>query len=97
MYNPIVVIEVTAKNATGRPALLPNKAGIVINSARLTTNSTAHVGVLCLLRRRQRVWPGTAPSRENANTMREAAATQPIPQTAGRRSRCRGRASPGRC
>ena len=80
MYNPIVVIEVTAKNATGRPALLPNKAGIVIISARTTTNSTDQVGVLCLFRRRQRLWPGTAPSREKANTMREAAATQPIPQ-----------------
>ena len=34
MYRPIVVIEVTAKNATGRPALLPNRAGIVITSAR---------------------------------------------------------------
>src|SRR5580658_3203111 len=80
MYNPIVVIEVTAKKATGKPALLPNSAGIVMMRENRTTKNTAHVGVRCLFRRRQREWPGTAPSRENANTMREAAATQPIPQ-----------------
>src|SRR5579863_6052807 len=80
MYSPIVVIDVTAKNATGSPVLVPNSAGIVITRAQTTTNSTAQVGVWCLFNRRHKVWPGTALSRENANTMREAAATQPIPQ-----------------
>src|ERR1700677_1475810 len=80
MYSPMVVIDVTAKNATGNPALLPNNAGIVITREQMTTKNTAHVGVLCLFNRRHSEWPGTAPSREKANTMREAAATQPIPQ-----------------
>jgi len=80
MYSPIVVIDVTAKNATGNPALLPNKAGIVTMRARTTTNSTAHVGVRCLFQFPPQLVSRHAPSRENANTMREAAATQPIPQ-----------------
>ncbi len=31
-------------------------------------------------RRRHRLWPGTAPSRENANVMREALVTHAMPQ-----------------
>src|SRR5579871_2629672 len=80
MYRPIVAIDVTAKNATGTPELFPNRAGIVMISAKPATNSTDQVGVRCAFRRRHSWWPGTAPSREKANTIRDEAATQPIPQ-----------------
>ncbi len=53
MYSPITVIEVTAKNATGYPALLGKSAGTVINVAMITTNSTAYVGVRFAPSRRQ--------------------------------------------
>ena len=33
-----------------------------------------------LFSRRHRLWPGTAPSRENANVIREALVTQAMPQ-----------------
>ena len=33
-----------------------------------------------LLSRRHRLWPGTAPSRENANVIRDALVTQAMPQ-----------------
>src|ERR1700756_22063 len=48
--------------------------------ANVATNTTAQVGVLFLPNRRQRLWPGTAPSRENANVIRDALVTQAIPQ-----------------
>src|ERR1039458_4082267 len=44
------------------------------------TKNTAHVGVRFLPRRRHRLWPGTAPSREKANVIREALVTHAIPQ-----------------
>src|SRR5665811_2518066 len=77
---PIAAIDVTAKKATGIPALLGKYAGIVMISANRITKNTAHVGVRLDPRRRQRLWPGIAPSRENANVMREALVTQAIPQ-----------------
>src|ERR1700684_2205324 len=48
--------------------------------AHMQTNKTAHVGVRFLPSRRHRLWPGTAPSRENAKVMREALVTHAIPQ-----------------
>src|ERR1700733_3019891 len=48
--------------------------------AHTTTNRTDHVGVRLAPSRRQSVWPGIAPSRENANVIREALVTQAIPQ-----------------
>src|SRR6202035_1853149 len=48
--------------------------------ANTQTNRTDHVGVLFLPSRRQRLWPGTAPSRENANVMREALVKHATPQ-----------------
>ena len=75
------MIDVTAKNATGKPALLPKSAGIVITSAA-TDHEQHRPGrrPCCAFRRRHSWWPGTAPSREKANVIREALATQPIPQ-----------------
>ena len=55
-------------------------AGIVTMIANSTTKNTAHVGVLLELRRRHKLCPGTAPSRENANVMREALVTHATPQ-----------------
>src|ERR1700719_2167637 len=80
MYRPITEIEVTARNATGGPRWFGKYAGNVTIAANTTTNATDHVGVRFLPRRRQRLCPGTAPSRENANVMREALVTQAIPQ-----------------
>src|ERR1700683_5434643 len=80
MYRPITEIDVTARNATGVPSLFGKYAGIVTIIAIMHTNSTAHVGVRFLPRRRHRLCPGTAPSRENANVMREALVTHAIPQ-----------------
>src|SRR5205085_9153114 len=48
--------------------------------ANTHTNSTAQVGVWLRPRRRHRLCPGTAPSRENANVIRDALVTQAIPQ-----------------
>src|ERR1700684_3572559 len=73
-------IDVTARKATGRPAWFPLKAGIVMMNANTATNTTAHVGVLFLPSRRHRLWPGIAPSRENANVIRDALVAQAIPQ-----------------
>src|ERR1700760_2873518 len=44
------------------------------------TKATAQVGVRRWVSRRQRLWPGTAPSREKANVIREALVTHAIPQ-----------------
>src|ERR1700730_98840 len=49
-------------------------------AANTHTNSTAQVGVRFLPRRRHRLWPGTAPSREKANVIREALVTHAMPQ-----------------
>src|SRR5450755_573452 len=73
-------IEVTARKATGVPLEFGKKAGKVMISAHTQTNRTAHVGVLFLPSRRHRLWPGTAPSRENANVIRDALVTQAMPQ-----------------
>ncbi len=54
--------------------------GTVTSHANTQTNRTAHVGVRFLPRRRQRLWPGTAPSRENAKVIRDALVTQAMPQ-----------------
>ncbi len=70
----------TARNATGVPRWFGKYAGIVTIIANRHTNTTAHVGVRFLPRRRHRLWPGTAPSRENANVMREALVTHAMPQ-----------------
>src|SRR5665213_198075 len=80
MYSPITAIDVTARNATGVPAVFGKYAGIVITSAKTAMNSTDHVGVRFAPRRRQRLWPGTAPSRENANVIRDPLVMQAIPQ-----------------
>ena len=52
----------------------------MITSAITTTNSTAQVGVRFCPSRRHRLWPGIAPSRENANVIREALVTHAMPQ-----------------
>src|SRR5579875_3873849 len=80
MYSPITEIEVTARNATSTPFFAGKYAGIVMMPANTTTNSTAQLGVWLALRRRHRLWPGTAPSRLNANVIRLALVTQAIPQ-----------------
>src|ERR1035438_5058368 len=80
MYRPITEIEVTAKNATGMPRWLGKYAGMVMIKAHTITKNTAHVGVRFLPRRRHRLWPGIAPSRENANVIREALVTHAMPQ-----------------
>src|ERR1700726_4005247 len=49
-------------------------------TANAVTKSTAHVGVRFELSRRQRLWPGMAPSRENANDIREALVRHATPQ-----------------
>src|ERR1035441_3439169 len=49
-------------------------------SANRITKKTAHVGVRLEPRRRQRLWPGIAPSRENAKVIRDALVTHAIPQ-----------------
>src|SRR5579885_2781416 len=49
-------------------------------SAHTATNTTAQVGVWCLLSRRHRLWPGTAPSREKAKVIRDALVTHAMPQ-----------------
>ncbi len=49
-------------------------------SANTQTNSTAQVGVWFFPSRRHRLCPGIAPSRENANVIREALVTHAIPQ-----------------
>src|SRR3984885_6912752 len=78
MYRPITEIEETARNATGVPSLFGKYAGKVMIAANTTTNNTDHVGVLFLPRRRHRLCPGTAPSRENV--MRDALVQQATPQ-----------------
>src|ERR1700753_385168 len=80
MYSPITEIDVTARNATGVPLEFGKYAGIVMISANTITNSTAQVGVRFLPSRRQSEWPGIAPSRENANVIRDALVTHAIPQ-----------------
>src|ERR1700752_727548 len=80
MYSPITAIEVTARNPAGLPRWFGKYAGMVMISANKTTNSTDQLGVRFFPSRRQRLWPGTAPSRENANVMRDALVTQAIPQ-----------------
>ena len=61
----------TARKATGVPALLGKYAGIVMMKANTVTNRTAQVGVLFAPSRRQRLCPGIAPSREKANVIRD--------------------------
>src|ERR1035437_5326722 len=73
-------ISVTARNATGVPGWFGKYAGIVTIIAHSTTKNTAHVGVRFLPKRRHRLCPGTAPSRENAKVMREALVRQATPQ-----------------
>src|ERR1700727_2218605 len=80
MYSPITEIDVTARNATGVPRWWGKYAGKVTISANSTTTSTAQVGVRFLPSWRHSLWPGTAPSRENANVIREALVTQAMPQ-----------------
>src|ERR1700740_3553779 len=80
MYRPMTEMEVTARKATGRPAWLPQEAGMVMIMANGATNRTAQLGVWFLPRRRHRSCPGTAPSRENANVIREALVTHAMPQ-----------------
>src|ERR1700752_3963268 len=53
---------------------------MVMIMANEATNRTAQLGVLFLPRRRHRSCPGTAPSRENANVIREALVTHAMPQ-----------------
>src|SRR4030081_859322 len=48
--------------------------------ANVVTNSTDHVGVRFALSRRHSLWPGMAPSRENANDIREALVRHATPQ-----------------
>ena len=48
--------------------------------ANSTTKNTAQFGVLFGPRRRHSLCPGTAPSRENANVMRDALVMQAMPQ-----------------
>src|SRR5947209_19438994 len=73
-------MDVTARKATGVPRWFGKYAGKVISAANITTNRTDQVGVLFFPSRRQRLWPGTAPSRENANVMRDALVRQATPQ-----------------
>src|SRR5438309_6472927 len=73
-------IEVTARKATGVPRWLGKYAGIVMMRANRQTKKTAHVGVRFCPSRRHRLCPGTAPSRENANVIRDALVMQAIPQ-----------------
>src|SRR5271166_5616325 len=80
MYRPITEIDVTARNATGVPRWFGKYAGTVTTIANTTTKNTAQLGVLFGPRRRHRLCPGTAPSRENANVMREALVMHAIPQ-----------------
>src|SRR5437764_2453084 len=49
-------------------------------AANTITKNTAHVGVRFLPSLRHRLCPGTAPSRENANVMRDALVRQAMPQ-----------------
>src|ERR1700735_5285988 len=49
-------------------------------SAITQTKRTANVGVPLDPSRRHRLWPGMAPSRENANVIRDALVTHAIPQ-----------------
>src|SRR6202161_4737414 len=49
-------------------------------SANRQTNRTANVGGPLDPSRRHSRWPGIAPSRENANVMRDALVTHAIPQ-----------------
>src|SRR5579884_2820592 len=53
---------------------------MVMIPAKAHTNRTDQVGVLFLPSRRHRLCPGTAPSREKANVIREALVAQAIPQ-----------------
>src|ERR1700758_3296355 len=73
-------IEVTARNATGVPRWFGKYAGTVMTIANRHTKNTAHVGGRLTARRRRRLWPGTAPSRENANVIREALVMHAMPQ-----------------
>src|ERR1700754_1360511 len=80
MYRPMTPIDTTAVNATVTPSLLPLSAGRVRISAAAETASTALNGILLLLTRLQRRWPGTASSRLKAYIMREALVMQLMPQ-----------------
>src|SRR3954470_8532480 len=73
-------MDTTAVNATVRPSLLPLSAGRVRISAKIATPITALNGIRRALTRRQKLDAGTAPSRLNANIMREALVMQLMPQ-----------------
>src|SRR4051794_24864742 len=79
-YSPMTPIETTAVKATVTPSLLPLRAGSVRISAKTATATTALNGIRRSLTRRQRLEPGTAPSRLNANIIRDALVMQLMPQ-----------------
>src|SRR5436305_11238155 len=69
-YRPITPIVTTAKNAIGKP---PNdfRAGGVMMAAMSDETTTAFTGTRWRLRRDHKRPAGTAPSRLNANIIRE--------------------------
>src|ERR1044072_1825639 len=82
MYNPITVIETTARNAQGTPASLPFSAGSVMTNAAAAMAMTALNGTPSLLTL-DRALEGACPnarSRENAKHIREALVRHARPQ-----------------
>src|SRR6478735_329872 len=73
-YNPTTPMDTTAKNATGTGAPLMStstSAGRVITAATTAANSTPLAGTLDAVSLDHNAAPGTAPSRLNANSIRE--------------------------
>ena len=57
-----------------------SRVGSISAQASTTIAMTAFTGTRLAETRRQIVEPGTAPSRENANIIRDAAVTEAVPQ-----------------
>ena len=76
-------MDTTAKNATGTGAPLMStstSAGSVMMAASAAVTMTPLAGILFLLTFDHSWWPGTARSRLNANSMREALVWQAVVQ-----------------
>ena len=73
-------IEVTARKATGVPSVVREVGRDRDDQREQHDEQHGPGGRAVLPRRRQRLCPGTAPSREKANVIRDALVTHAMPQ-----------------
>src|SRR6478752_782217 len=82
-YRPTTPMDTTAKNATGTGAPLMStftRAGRVMTAASTAVTTTAAAGTRLALILAHHWWPGTARSRLNANSIRDALVWQAVVQ-----------------